>query len=86
MSFFLVKLRLFFRFSYYFEGNSQTFKAKGDYTISTGTVFNTEVKKDVYSGGVYATGNSDSVTFQDVMASFGLDPSSVPDFFVLALK
>ena len=75
-----------FRFSYYTEGNSQTFKAKGDYTISTGTVFNTEVKKDVISGGVYATGNTASVKFPNIMASFGLNPSSLPDFLVNALK
>ena len=75
-----------FRFSYYTEGNSQTFKAKGDYYLKTGTLFKTEVKKDVISGGVYAMGNAPSATFQDVMASFGLDPISLPDFFVNALK
>lgn len=74
------------RFSYYTEGNSQTFKAKGDYYIKTGTLFKTEVKKDVISGGVYATGNAPSATFQDIMASFGLDPVSLPDFLVNALK
>ena len=80
-------LNLFhFRFSYYTEGNSQTFKAKGDYYIKTGTKFNTEVKKDVISGGVYATGKAPSATFVDIMASFGLDPNSLPDFFVNALK
>ena len=49
-------------------------------------MFKTEVKKDVISGGVYATGNADSVTFADMMASFGLDPASLPDFLVDALK
>ena len=74
------------RFSYYTEGNSQTFKAKGGYTIKSGTKFNTEVKKDVISGSVYAKGTAPSVTFKDIMASFGLDPASLPDFFVNALK
>ena len=77
---------LYFRFSYYTEGNSQTFKAKGDYFLKTGTLFKTEVKKDVISGGVYATGNAPAATFIDIMASFGLDPNSLPDFFVNALK
>ena len=76
----------FCRFSYYTEGNSQTFKAKGDYFLQTGTLFKTEVKKDVYSGGVYATGNADSATFIDMMVSFGLDINILPDFFVNALK
>ena len=74
------------RFSYYTEGNSQTFKAKGDHYIKSGTLFKTEVKKDVISGGVYAKGTASTVTFKDVMASFGLDPASLPDFFVNALK
>ena len=74
------------RFSYYTEGNSQTFKAKGDYFLKTGTLFKTEVKKDVISGGVYATGNAPSATFADMMASFGLDPNSLPSFLVDALK
>ena len=75
-----------FRFSYYTEGNSQTFKAKGDYYLKTGTLFKTEVKKDVISGGVHATGNAESAKFADMMASFGLDPASLPDFLVNALK
>lgn len=74
------------RFTYYTEGNSQTFKAKGDHYIETGTAFRTEVKKDVISGSVYAKGTAPSVTFMDVMASYGLKPSSLPDFFVNALK
>ncbi|KAL9979352.1 hypothetical protein ACROYT_G017003 [Oculina patagonica] len=74
------------RFTYYTEGNSQTFKAKGDYYLKTGTLFKTEVKKDVISGGVYATGNAPSATFLDIMSSFGLDPLSLPEFLVKALK
>ncbi|XP_067053119.1 uncharacterized protein [Acropora muricata] len=74
------------RFSYYTEGNSQTFKAKGQHSIKSGTIFDTEVKKDVISGSAYAKGSAPSVTFKDVMASFGLDPQSLPDFFINALK
>lgn len=74
------------RFSFHTEGNQQTFKAKGDFTIKSGAVFKTEVYKDVHSGGVYGKGTAPSVTFKDVMASFGLDPASLPDFIVDALK
>nr|XP_058970077.1 uncharacterized protein LOC131796502 [Pocillopora verrucosa] len=74
------------RFSYYSQGNSQTFKAKGKYTLQTGTVFETEVKKDVLTGAVHATGNAESVTFIDMMVSFGLDINILPDFLVTALK
>ncbi|XP_058970157.2 uncharacterized protein [Pocillopora verrucosa] len=74
------------RFSYYTEGNSQTFKAKGSYTLDTGNVFDTEVKKDVNSGSVYAKGKADSGTFMDMLSSFGINPNSLPDFFVNALK
>ncbi|KAJ7381185.1 hypothetical protein OS493_004785 [Desmophyllum pertusum] len=74
------------RFSYYTEGNAQTFKAKGSYTLSTGNVFDTEVKKDVISGTVYAKGKADSATFVDMMASFGINLNALPDFFVNALK
>lgn len=74
------------RFSYYTEGNSQTFKAKGDHTLKSGTVFKTEVKKDPFTLAVYAKGTASSVTFKDIMASFGLDPAILPDFFVNALK
>lgn len=77
---------LYRRFSYYTEGNSQTFKAKGQHSIKSGTIFDTEVKKDVISGSAYAKGSAPSVTFKDVMASFGLDPQSLPDFFINALK
>lgn len=49
-------------------------------------MFKTEVYKDVISGGVYGKGTAPSVTFKDVMASFGLDPASLPDFIVGALK
>lgn len=76
----------FCRFSYYSQGNSQTFKAKGKYTLQTGTVFETEVKKDVLTGAVHATGNAESVTFIDMMVSFGLDINILPDFLVTALK
>lgn len=76
----------YLRFSYYEEGNTQTFKAKGDYTLSTGNVFASEVYKDVQSGASYGKGIADSATFADIMASYGLDPSSLPDFFVEALK
>lgn len=75
-----------FRFSYYTEGNAQTFKAKGSYTLTTGNVFDTEVKKDVQSGSVYAKGTAESGTFIDMMSSFGIDTNSLPDFFVNALK
>ena len=75
-----------FRFSYYTEGNSQTFKAKGSYTLTTGNVFDTEVKKDVKSGSVYAKGTAESGTFIDMMSSFGINTNSLPDFFVNALK
>ena len=75
-----------FRFSYYTEGNSQTFKAKGSYTLTTGNVFDTEVKKDVQTGSVYAKGKADSGTFIDMMSSFGVNTNSLPDFFVDALK
>ncbi|XP_020601762.1 uncharacterized protein LOC110040832 [Orbicella faveolata] len=74
------------RFSYYTEGNSQTFKAKGSYTLTTGNVFDTEVKKDVQSGSVYAKGTAESGTFIDMMSSFGINTNSLPDFFVNALK
>ena len=74
------------RFSYYTEGNSQTFKAKGNYNIKSGTAFKVEVYKDVISGGAYGKGSAPSVTLKDVMGSFGLDPASLPDFFVNALK
>lgn len=76
------KLCLCTRFSYYTEGNFQTFKAKGDYYLKSGTLFKTEVKK---SGGVYATGNADSANFGDMMASFGLDPHYLPEPFIKAL-
>lgn len=76
----------FLRLSYYTEGNSQTFKAKGDYKLKSGGAFKTEVYKDVISGGVYAKGTTPSATFKDIMATFGLDPASLPDFFVKALK
>ncbi|XP_068704515.1 uncharacterized protein [Montipora foliosa] len=74
------------RFSYYTEGNSQTFKAKGDFTVSSGAVFKSEVYKDVISGGVYGKGTAPSITFKDIMASFGLNPNSIPSFLVDALK
>ena len=74
------------RLSYYTEGNQQTFKAKGDFTIKSGAVFKTEVYKDVISGGVYGKGTAPSVTFKDVMSSFGLNPASLPNFIVDALK
>lgn len=77
---------LFVRFSYYTEGNTQTFKAKGDYTLSSGNVFATELYKDVQSGASYGKGTADAATFADIMASYGLNPSSLPDFFVKALK
>ena len=83
----LLILPLFqFRFSYYTEGGSQTFKAKGTYTLTTGNKFDTEVKKDVVSGSVYAKGTADSGTFIDMMSSFGVNTNSLPDFFVNALK
>lgn len=81
-----LKVHHFCRFSYYSQGNSQTFKAKGKYTLQTGTVFETEVKKDVLTGAVHATGNAESVTFIDMMVSFGLDINILPDFLVTALK
>ena len=76
----------FFRFSYYTEGNSQTFKAKGTYTLTTGNDFTTEVWKDPQSELPYAKGTAGSAAFQDLMASFGLNPEDVPDFFANALK
>lgn len=82
----LIHSCLTLRFSYYTEGNSQTFKAKGSYTLDTGNVFDTEVKKDVNSGSVYAKGKADSGTFMDMLSSFGINPNSLPDFFVNALK
>ena len=75
-----------FRFSYYTEGNTKSFKAKGSYTLATGNVFDTEVKKDVQSGSVYAKGKADSGTFIDMMSSFGINLNALPDFFVNALK
>lgn len=54
--------------------------------MQTGTVFETEVKKDVLTGAVHATGNAESVTFIDMMVSFGLDINILPDFLVTALK
>ena len=75
-----------FRFSYYTEGSSQTFKAKGSYTLTAGNVFDTEVAKDVQSGSVYAKGKAESCTFIDIMSSFGINANSLPDFFVNALK
>ncbi|XP_068704567.1 uncharacterized protein [Montipora foliosa] len=74
------------RFSYYTEGNTQTFKAKGDYTLLMGNVFATEVYKDVNSLASYGKGTTESATFADIMASYGLNPNSLPDFFVNALK
>ena len=76
----------FFRFSYYTEGNSQTFKAKGTYTLTTGNDFTTEVWKDPQSELPYAKGTAGSAAFQDLMASFGLNPEDVPDSFAIALK
>lgn len=73
----LIHSCLTLRFSYYTEGNSQTFKAKGSYTLDTGNVFDTEVKKDVNSGSVYAKGKADSGTFMDMLSSFGIDPNSL---------
>ena len=49
-------------------------------------MFDTEVKKDVNSGTVYAKGKAESATFVDMMASFGIDLNILPDFFVNALK
>ncbi|CAH3028156.1 unnamed protein product [Porites evermanni] len=74
------------RFSYYTEGNSQTFKAKGDYTLETGNVFASEVWTDVQSGGVYAEGTADSATFEELMSSHGVNPVDMPDYFVDALE
>ena len=74
------------RFSYYTEGNSQTFKTKGDYTLETGNVFASEVWTDVQSGGVYAEGTADSATFEELMSSHGVNPVDMPDYFVDALE
>ena len=74
------------RFSFYTEGNTVTFKAKGSYTLQTGNVFDTEVYKDVTSGASYAKGTAESGTFIDMMSSFGVNIDSLPDFFVNALK
>ena len=49
-------------------------------------MFKTEVYKDVNSAGVYGKGTAPSVTFKDVMSSFGLNPASLPNFIVDALK
>ena len=54
--------------------------------MTTGNVFDTEVKKDVQSGSVYAKGTAESGTFIDMMSSFGINTNSLPDFFVNALK
>ena len=72
------------RFSYYTEGNTQTFKGKGDYTLQTGNVFATEVYKE--GAASYGKGTCDSASFAEIMTSNGLDPGALPDFFVNALK
>ena len=74
------------RFSYYTEGDRQTFRAKGKYTLRTKTVFDVEVKKDVISGAVYAKGKAPSAAFKDFMASFCLNQHRLPGFLVDALK
>ena len=73
-------------FRSYTEGNSQTFKAKGDYTLETENVFASEVWTDVQSGGVYAEGTADSATFEELMSSHGVNPVDMPDYFVDALE
>ena len=73
------------RFSYYTEGSTRTFKAKGSYTLQTGNVFDAEV----YRGATtlyYAKGTAESGTFIDMMTSFGMDIDSLPDYLVDALK
>ena len=42
--------------------------------------------KDPQSELPYAKGTAGSAAFQDLMASFGLNPEDVPDFFANALK
>ena len=49
-------------------------------------MFATEVYKDVNSGASYGKGTSDSASFAEIMTSYGLNPGSLPDFFVDALK
>jgi len=74
-----------FRLTYYTEGNTQTFKAKGDFKVGT-SIFKTEVWKDVNSGAAYAKGTASSVLFHELMNFMGFSPSSVPDFITNGLR
>ena len=74
------------RFTYYTEGNKQTFKGKGDYKKVPNRPFTTEVYKDVNSGVTYGKGKTDTINFQEILAVYGLPVSSLPDFLVSALE
>lgn len=76
----------FIRFSYYTEGNAMTFKAKGNYKKVPLVTFKTEIKKDVLTGTAYAIGKTTSIKFNELMASFGVAASSIPDFIKNGLK
>lgn len=75
----------FLRLTYYTEGNTQTFKAKGDYAVG-GTIFKTEIYKDVHSLAAYAKGTAASIKFPDLINFFGVKPSMVPDMIKNGLK
>lgn len=63
-----------------------TFKAKGNYKKVPLVTFKTEIKKDVLTGTAYAIGKTTSIKFNELMASFGVAASSIPDFIKNGLK
>ncbi|KAK3701098.1 hypothetical protein QZH41_015878, partial [Actinostola sp. cb2023] len=73
------------RFTYYTEGNSQTFKAKGNYRVGS-AIFKTEIKKDPLDLAAYASGSATSVKFHELMNFFGVSSSIVPDVIKNGLK
>ncbi|KAK3707599.1 hypothetical protein QZH41_017860, partial [Actinostola sp. cb2023] len=73
------------RFTYYTEGNSQTFKAKGNYRVGS-AIFKTEIKKDPIGLAAYASGSATSVKFHELMNFFGVSSSIVPDVIKNGLK
>ena len=74
------------RFTYYTEGNKQTFKAKGDYKKVPKRIFDTEVYKDINSLSTYAKGKTSTITFVEILAVYGLPEKDIPDFIVSAMK